>query len=96
MPGIDAKLEFETCDGQAWGSLHVNIVEHPHQVHQYPPQHQEHHRENDSPCKRRRREQREATRLEANNTNKVTEKAAESTEQVSNENAAIEDVSHKS
>ena len=44
MPGIDAKLVFETSAGQAWGSLHVNLVEHPHQDHQYPPQHQEHHR----------------------------------------------------
>ena len=94
MPGIDAKLEFETCDGQAWGSLHVNIVEHPHQVHQYPPQHQQH-RKNDSPCKRRQRL--EAAQLEANDINKVNEKAAGSAEQVSKEkinieNAATEDV----
>ena len=89
LSGIDAKLEFETRAGQAWGSLHVFLGEHPHQVHQGPPQHQ-HHRKNDSPCKRRRRERREAARLEANDNNKVTEKATESAEEVSKEKVNIE------
>ena len=90
LSGIEAK--FETRAGQAWGSLHVHPGEHPHQV-KHPPTLNQYHRKNDSPCRRRRRERREAARLEAN----TLVEEAESTEQVANdendnENAATEEV----
>ena len=55
----EAKLVFETRDGQAWGSLHVCLGEHPHQ---HPPHSQEYPRGQNSPARQRRRERREAAR----------------------------------
>ena len=46
LAGIEAKLVFETCAGQAWGTLHVHLGEHPCQS-QTPPQ--EHPLKNDNP-----------------------------------------------
>ena len=62
LAGNEAKLVFETRDGQAWGTLHVCLGEHPLQPPVYP---QEHPRKNQSPAKQRRRERREAARVEA-------------------------------
>ena len=64
MAGIEAKLVFETHAGQAWGTLHVGLGEHPGQ-HQptCPPQEPHHGRV--GPAKQRRRERREAARVVA-------------------------------
>ena len=60
LTGKEAKLEFETCEGQAWGSLHVCLGEYPSQPLPHPQEHQYGH---ETPAKRRRRERRKATRL---------------------------------
>ena len=78
LSGIEAKLEFETRAGQAWGSLHVHLGEHPQQAQQ--PPHHRYHCKNETPCRRRRRERREAARLESNINDRVAEKAAKSTD----------------
>ena len=62
LAGIEAKLVFETCAGQAWGTLNVQMGEHPCQS-QTPPQ--EHPLKNDNPAWQRRRKRREAARAEA-------------------------------
>ena len=64
LAGIDAKLVFETHAGQAWGTLHVCLGEHPgHQQHpphphELPPRHM-------GPARQRRRERRAAARVVA-------------------------------
>ena len=58
--GKEAKLEFKTHEGQAWGSLHVCLGEHPSQD---PPDPQERPYGHETPSKQRRRERREAARL---------------------------------
>ena len=37
--GKEAKLVFETCEGKAWGSLHVCLGEHPRQAFPHPQEH---------------------------------------------------------
>ena len=45
LDGIQAKVVFETCAGQAWGTLHVCLGEHPLQ-HRPPPHPKERPRKN--------------------------------------------------
>ena len=55
LAGIEAKLVFETRAGQAWGTLHVCLGEHPGHLQQpSPPQEQPH--RHMSPARQRRRE----------------------------------------
>ena len=61
LAGIEAKLVFETHAGQAWGTLHVSLGEHPGH-HLLPCHGQEPHHRHVSPGKQRRRERREAAR----------------------------------
>ena len=72
LAGIEAKLVFETHAGQAWGTLHVSLGEHPgqHQQPCPPPQEPLHRRV--SPAKQRRRERREAARVVAEAAVKAT------------------------
>ena len=51
--GKEAKLVFETCEGKAWGSLHVCLGEHPRQAFPHP---QERPFSCDTPEKQKRRE----------------------------------------
>ena len=90
LAGIEARLVFETHGGQAWGTLHVCLGEHPGlpQPHFYP---QEPHHKHISPAKQRRRERREAARVEAaaaaekeEVTEEVTENENEKDDQTSN------------
>ena len=60
LTGKEVKLEFETCEGQALGSLFVCLGEHPSQPLPHPQEHQYGH---ETPAKRRRRERRKAARL---------------------------------
>ena len=64
LAGIEAKLVFETHAGQAWGTLHVSLGEHPGH-HLLPCHGQEPHHRHVSPGKQRRRERREAARAVA-------------------------------
>jgi hypothetical protein len=55
LAGTEAKLVFETRAGQAWGTLHVCLGEHPGHLQQpSPPQEQPH--RHMSPARQRRRE----------------------------------------
>ena len=62
LAGIEAKLVFETQGGNAWGTLHVCLGEHPGR-HPLPHHPQEPPQRHFSPAKQRRRERREAARV---------------------------------
>ena len=56
---------FETNAGKAWGTLHVNLGEHPGQAQQHSVLPQEQAHKKLSPSKQRRMERRKAAREEA-------------------------------
>ena len=91
LAGVEANLVFETRAGQAWGTLHVNLGEHPGQA-QPPLYHQERpHQKHDSPAKQRRRERRKAARSETaiETVDMVAEEATNSIDEETNENSNI-------
>ena len=77
LTGKEAKLEFKTHEGQAWGSLHVCLGEHPSQD---PPDPQERPYGHETPSKQRRRERREAARLAESASAIPEEEAAKATD----------------